>query len=68
MRGNAKTLKRNNGEHSEILIGPSIAPHFFGPEILSSFFQPRKFDVGFGPKFRGTRGKPTQDGTWLCQS
>lgn len=25
----AKTLKRNNREHREILIGPSMAPRFF---------------------------------------
>jgi hypothetical protein len=32
MLGSAKTLKRNNEEFSGILIGPSMAPHFF--EIL----------------------------------
>jgi len=29
MLGNAKALKRNNGEHQGILIGPSMAPRFF---------------------------------------
>lgn len=29
MLGSAKTLKRNNGECEGILIGPSMAPHFF---------------------------------------
>ena len=28
MLGSAKTLKRNNGEYNEILIGPSMAPRF----------------------------------------
>jgi hypothetical protein len=28
MLGNAKSLKRNNGEHEGILIGPSMAPRF----------------------------------------
>jgi hypothetical protein len=30
MLGNAKALKRNNGECKVILIGPSMAPHFSG--------------------------------------
>jgi hypothetical protein len=30
MLGSAKTLKRNNGEYKEILIGPSMDPRFFG--------------------------------------
>ena len=29
MLGSAKTLKRNNRERKEILIGPSMAPRFF---------------------------------------
>jgi hypothetical protein len=29
MPGSAKTLKRNNGEYKEVLIGPSMAPRFF---------------------------------------
>lgn len=29
MVGSAKTLKRNNWESKGILIGPSMAPHFF---------------------------------------
>ena len=35
MLGSAKTLKRNNGECKEILIGPSMAPRFFGTESPS---------------------------------
>jgi hypothetical protein len=32
--GSAKSLKRNNGESKEILVGPSMAPRFFqGNEI-----------------------------------
>jgi hypothetical protein len=38
MPGNAKALKRNNGECREILIGPSMAPHFSGAEIPFLFF------------------------------
>lgn len=29
MRGNAKSLKRNDEESKGILIGPSMAPRFF---------------------------------------
>lgn len=29
MRGNAKSLKRNDEESKRILIGPSMAPRFF---------------------------------------
>jgi hypothetical protein len=28
MPGSAKTLKKNNGEYKEVLIGPSMAPRF----------------------------------------
>jgi hypothetical protein len=37
MLRNAKSLKRDNGESREILIGPSMAPHFFEPEQFSQF-------------------------------
>jgi len=30
MPGNPKALKRNDREYKEILIGPSMAPRFFG--------------------------------------
>jgi len=32
MARNAKTLRRNNKEQKEILIGPSMAPRFFDSE------------------------------------
>jgi hypothetical protein len=56
----AKTLKRNNGEANAILIGPSMAPHFF--ESMNFFgvvFFIHRCSVGFGPNFRGTDGKST---------
>jgi hypothetical protein len=62
MAGNAKALKKNSKEFDGILIGPSMVPHFFG---LSEIFRrgffthyPR-YQVGFGPQFCGTDGKPT---------
>jgi hypothetical protein len=58
MPGNAKALKRNNRECKEILIGPSMAPHFSGAEIPFSLpldEQWRRLPV----KSRGTDGKPT---------
>ena len=58
MPGNAKALKRNNRECKEILIGPSMAPHFSGAEIpfsLSLDEQWRRLPV----KSRGMDGKPT---------
>ena len=58
MTGNAKALKRNSRECKEILIGPSMAPHFSGAEIpfsLSLDEQWRRLPV----KSRGTDGKPT---------
>lgn len=72
-----KTLKRNNGECKEILIGPSMAPHFFGRfRVAGSRYT--KADVGIGPKFGGTDGKPTPKdfeqtrlsiyGAWLVHS
>ena len=30
MLGNSKSLKRNNRKYKGILIGPSMAPRFFG--------------------------------------
>ena len=63
MRGNAKPLKKNNREREGILIGPSMAPRFFQSVkfIRRVFFAhcPDK-EVGFGPKFYGTDGKPTK--------
>jgi hypothetical protein len=39
MMGSPKTLKRNNEECQGILIGPSMAPRFFGVcEICFRFF------------------------------
>ncbi len=62
MLRSAKALKRNDRECKEILIGPLKAPRFFlAAEIPSwGFFAycPR-YEVGFGPKFRGADGKPT---------
>jgi hypothetical protein len=50
MRGNAKTLKRNNRKCKEILIGPS----FFGVDEIPLLwvFSPTALanKVGFGPK------------------
>jgi hypothetical protein len=46
MPGNAKALKRNNRECKEILIGPSMAPHFSGAEI-PFLFRSTKSGVGF---------------------
>jgi len=60
MLGSSKSLKRNNGECKEILIGPSMAPHFSGTQIrclfsLSVDEERRRLPV----KSRGTDGKPT---------
>jgi hypothetical protein len=53
MPGSAKSLKRNNGECREILIGPSMAPHFFGPEQFSQFTFEHRLEqqVGSGSNF-----------------
>ena len=42
MLGSAKTLKKNNGESSGILIGPSMAPRFFfaSMKFLRDGFRP----------------------------
>jgi hypothetical protein len=57
MQGNAKSLKRNKRARKGILIAPSKLPRFFsGVEILHALLAR---DVGFGPKIRGTDGKPT---------
>ena len=62
MLGSAKTLRRNDRESGGILIGPSMAPRFFrGSEnsFIMVFWSTRHGkEVGFGPKFRGTDGKP----------
>jgi hypothetical protein len=50
MRGNAKSMRRNNRECEGILIGPLMAPRFFGAEIpsrVSSRYT--KANVGIGP-------------------
>jgi hypothetical protein len=62
MLRSAKALKRNDRESNEILIGPSMAPRFFyATEIPSCGFFAHcpRYEVGFGPKFRGADGKPT---------
>jgi hypothetical protein len=62
MLGSAKTLKRNNGEYKEILIGPSMDPRFFGSvkSVRRSVFSYcPKWYVGFGPKSRGADVKAT---------
>ena len=53
MRGNAKVLKRNNRECKEILIGPSMAPHFFEPGQFSQFAFGHRLEqqVGSGSNF-----------------
>jgi hypothetical protein len=63
MLGNAKALKRNNRECKRILIGPSMAPRFFEPVKFARrgfFTHCPSHEVGFGPKFYGTDGKPTR--------
>jgi hypothetical protein len=57
--GSVKELKRNNRECKEILIGPSMAPRFRYRESESHCSRYTKADVGIGPKFGGTDGKPT---------
>jgi hypothetical protein len=61
MQRSTKTLKRNNKESREILIGPSMAPRFFRVSKIASrcFFIYCTRYVGFGLKFLGTDGKPT---------
>ena len=61
LRG-TKTLRRNDRECKGILIGPLMAPRFsrrprFPDCVFHSMF---KSPVGFGLKFRGADGKPTQ--------
>jgi hypothetical protein len=53
MLGSAKSLKRNNGECREILIGPSMAPHFFEPGQFSQFAFGHRLElqVGSGSNF-----------------
>ena len=54
MLGSAKTLKRNNTECKEILIGPSMAPRFFeSTKFLRGGFCSHclRHKVGFRPKF-----------------
>jgi len=52
MTGSAKILKRNNQEHKEILIGPSMAPRFSGTEIpLSLFVAARNLMSASGSNF-----------------
>jgi len=61
MLGSAKTLKRNDRKSSGILIGPSMASFLRGSEnsFIMVFWSTRHGkEVGFGPKFRGTDGKP----------
>jgi hypothetical protein len=64
MMGNAKALKRNDRESKGILIGPSMAPRFLRvseiPSLWVFTYCPNK-EVGFGPKFYGTDGKPTTE-------
>ena len=61
MRGNAKSLKRNDEARKGILIAPSKLPRvFLTTEILSrGSSRLYGWEVGFGPKFRGTDGTPT---------
>jgi hypothetical protein len=60
MLGNAKALKRNNREYKEILIGPSMAPHFSGAVIPFLFsFSLHKEWRRLSVKSSGTDGKPT---------
>ena len=66
--GNAKALKRNERARNGILIAPSKLPRH--PVILekispSVFTSLPENGVGFGPKFRGTDGRPTLDLTAL---
>jgi hypothetical protein len=62
MRENTKSLKKNTWELEGILIGPLKAPVLSLPLrfLRGGFFAhcPR-YQVGFGPKFRGADGKPT---------
>jgi hypothetical protein len=61
-RGNAKSLQKHDGERQGILVAPSKRPHFsgsFDSVPISVFFDVLKSKVGFGPKSRGTDGKPT---------
>jgi len=62
MLGTAIALQRNNKESNGILIGPLKAPRFFSAcEIPSwlNFSHCPIYKVGFGPKFHGADGKPT---------
>jgi hypothetical protein len=60
MLRNTKSLKRNVRARKEILIAPSKLPRF-PLELrfsLSTFHTLPATNVGFGPKIRGTDGKP----------
>ena len=58
MLGNAKALKRNNGECKGILNGPSFFSTIEIPSQVYFTHCPGR-SVGFGLKFRGADGKPT---------
>ena len=62
MLGSAKELKRNNRECKGILIGPLMAPRFFDhrDSVTAYFTHCPSRAVGFGLKFCGADGKPTQ--------
>jgi hypothetical protein len=62
MLRSAKELKRNNRERKGILIGPLMAPHFFDhrDSVTAYFTHCPSCAVGFGLKFCGADGKPTQ--------
>ena len=62
IRGSAKSLNNSERERKGILIAPLKRPPFFTvTESLSSwtFTHCLEQEVGFGPKSRGTNGKPT---------
>ena len=64
MLRSAKALKRNNREREGILIGPSKAPRFSRSlrfRHCGFFTHGTDRNAGFGPKFRGADGKPTNE-------
>ena len=64
MRGNPKSLKRNDEECTGILIAPSKLPRtssIFEILTLNFSYPLPATDVGFGPKIRGADGEPTID-------
>ncbi len=60
MARNAKTLRKNNKEQKEILIGPSMAPRFFDSEGFPQSVSGNNLKCeSASVQIRGADGKPT---------